>query len=75
MYSCQIPNFNTISLKRVMDVNASFEKVREYFTNYDNLKKTDEKILEFEVVEELAKNTKLCYQVFEGSFLVSNRDF
>jgi len=75
MYTSYIDGFATTCLKRVMTINANVDKVTDFFMNFDNVQKVDPKIIDFKVVEEIGKNTHLLWQLFEGNFFISNRDF
>ena len=59
MYTLSHEEFTIVSLLRVFTFNCSFEKAKKFFTDYDNLMKTDEKIIQLDIIEEIGKNTKL----------------
>ena len=66
MFSSNLEEFSTVSLLRVFTFNCNFEDAKKFFTDYDNLMKTDEKIIQLDIIEEIGKNTKLR----EGYFII-----
>uniref|UniRef100_A0A7S3NC28 START domain-containing protein n=1 Tax=Euplotes harpa TaxID=151035 RepID=A0A7S3NC28_9SPIT len=61
-------------LKRSMEVNASIEKVLEFYRDPEGLMKVNDKVKANEIVVDINENTKIMRREIKGNLVVSNRD-
>lgn len=57
-----------------MEVNASIEKVLEFYRDPEGLMKVNDKVKANEIVVDINENTKIMRREIKGNLVVSNRD-
>lgn len=73
-----LPGSEIACFKAMGHVNAEakilFDYVRHVYDSFDGMKEHDKKILEFEIIEKINDNTKICYQINSLVWPIWSRD-